>query len=101
MFEGLPREFRVYYDYLQNLRFEDKPDYQFLRTIFSELYHRQGYVQDRVFDWTWIPVRFERPVTVSSMIPIYIDDSELLKLAHQILEKFDKKQNRCISLEDD
>jgi casein kinase I family protein HRR25 len=48
---GLPREFVFYLDYVRKLRFEDTPDYQRLRQMFRDLFIRQGYVFDYMFDW--------------------------------------------------
>ncbi|PRT54995.1 Casein kinase I hhp1 [Wickerhamiella sorbophila] len=50
---GLPREFQVFLSYARNLRFDDKPDYIYLRRILRDLFIRQGYVYDYVFDWTY------------------------------------------------
>lgn len=50
--ENLPAEFQSYLQYCRDLKFEDKPDYNYLRRMFKELYHRKGYHADFVFDWT-------------------------------------------------
>ncbi|KAJ3268097.1 serine/threonine protein kinase [Terramyces sp. JEL0728] len=55
---GLPREFVTYLDYVRKLRFEDTPDYTWLRQMFRDLFIRQSYVYDYVFDW--ILVKEER-----------------------------------------
>lgn len=49
---GLPNEFRVYLNYARSLRFNDKPDYRYLRQIFRDVFVRQGFQYDYVFDWT-------------------------------------------------
>ncbi|ODV62552.1 serine/threonine protein kinase HRR25 [Ascoidea rubescens DSM 1968] len=49
---GLPTEFAHYLEYTRHLRFEDKPDYNFLRRMFRELFIREEYRYDYVFDWT-------------------------------------------------
>ena len=46
-----PSEFATYLNYCRALRFDDKPDYSFLRQIFRSLFHRQGYTYDYIFDW--------------------------------------------------
>lgn len=33
------------------MRFEDKPDYAYLRQLFRNLFHRLGFTYDYVFDW--------------------------------------------------
>ena len=50
--QGFPSEFAVYLNYVRSLRFEDKPDYQYLRKLFRDLFVREGYQMDYVFDWT-------------------------------------------------
>ncbi|KAJ3108106.1 serine/threonine protein kinase, partial [Physocladia obscura] len=54
---GFPSEFVVYLNYTRSLRFDDKPDYAFLRKIFRDLFIREGFHYDYVFDWT--VVRFQ------------------------------------------
>lgn len=49
---GFPPEFATYLDYTRNLRFDDKPDYSYLRKIFRDLFVREGFQYDYVFDWT-------------------------------------------------
>ena len=44
-------EFSTYLNYVRSLKFEDKPDYDFLRKIFKELFFRMGYEWDFMFDW--------------------------------------------------
>ncbi|XP_004297828.1 PREDICTED: casein kinase I-like [Fragaria vesca subsp. vesca] len=55
--EGLcksyPSEFTTYFHYCRSLRFEDKPDYSYLKRLFQDLFIREGYrSDDYVFDWT-------------------------------------------------
>ena len=45
--------------YCRSLRFEDKPDYPYLRQVFLDLLHKEGYEYDYVFDWTIVD-RIER-----------------------------------------
>ncbi|KAH9597377.1 Protein kinase domain [Trypanosoma melophagium] len=50
--KGTPTEFAAYLNYTRSLQFEDKPDYSYLKRIFRELFEREGYRMDYVFDWT-------------------------------------------------
>jgi len=50
--KGYPPEFSHYLNYVRSLRFEDKPDYQYLRKLFRDLFLREGCQMDYVFDWT-------------------------------------------------
>lgn len=40
---GIPSEFVTFLTYTRSLRFEDRPDYNYLRRIFNELYIRSGF----------------------------------------------------------
>ena len=41
----------TYLKYCKNLKFEDRPDYNYLRRIFREQFLKCGYEHDFVFDW--------------------------------------------------
>ncbi|KAF7804621.1 casein kinase 1-like protein 6 [Senna tora] len=47
-----PSEFVSFFHYCRSLRFEDKPDYSYLKRLFRDLFIREGYQFDYVFDWT-------------------------------------------------
>ncbi|KAL3825305.1 hypothetical protein ACJIZ3_021334 [Penstemon smallii] len=49
---GFPTEFASYFHYCRSLRFEDKPDYAYLKRLFRDLFIREGFQFDYVFDWT-------------------------------------------------
>ncbi|CAJ1036059.1 Protein tyrosine kinase/Protein kinase domain/Fungal protein kinase [Leishmania utingensis] len=49
--KGLPIEFASLVCYSRALRFEDKPDYGYLRGMFRRLFEREGYQEDYVYDW--------------------------------------------------
>ncbi|KAM3583453.1 serine/threonine protein kinase [Umbelopsis sp. WA50703] len=56
---GFPNEFSIYLNYTRSLRFDDKPDYSYLRKLFRDLFVREGYVYDYVFDWTVFKLKEE------------------------------------------
>lgn len=47
-------EFSTYMNFCRSLRFDDKPDYSYLRQLFRNLFHRQGFSYDYVFDWNML-----------------------------------------------
>jgi casein kinase 1/casein kinase I family protein HRR25 len=49
--KGYPPEFRMYFEYVRSLRFEDRPDYDYMKRMFRELFYRKGYEQDMLYDW--------------------------------------------------
>ncbi len=50
--KGYPPEFVTFFQVCRSLRFEDKPDYSYTRKLFRDLFIREGYQYDYVFDWT-------------------------------------------------
>ena len=55
----LTAEFATYQNYVRSLRFEEKPDYAYLRQLIRNLFHRQGFSYDYIFDWNTLkPVGF-------------------------------------------
>ena len=53
-FVSFSAEFTTYINYCRSLRFEEKPDYAYLRQLIRNLFHRQGFSYDYVFDWNAI-----------------------------------------------
>lgn len=49
--KGYPAEFRDYFAHCLSLGFEDRPDYRYLKRIFRDLFERQSFEDDGVFDW--------------------------------------------------
>ena len=48
-------EFHSYFEHVRSLSFEDRPDYDYLKRLFRELFFRRGYAYDNVFDWNMLP----------------------------------------------
>ncbi|KAG9018525.1 serine/threonine protein kinase [Tulasnella sp. 427] len=49
---GFPNEFGIFLNYCRALRFDDKPDYSYLRKLFRDLFVRESFQYDYVFDWS-------------------------------------------------
>ncbi|RPA81800.1 kinase-like protein [Ascobolus immersus RN42] len=49
--EGFPEEFSKYLSYVRNLGFEDTPDYDYLRDLFTQALKPTGEVEDGEYDW--------------------------------------------------
>uniref|UniRef100_A0A4W6EQ03 non-specific serine/threonine protein kinase n=1 Tax=Lates calcarifer TaxID=8187 RepID=A0A4W6EQ03_LATCA len=49
--ENFPEEMATYLRYVRRLDFFEKPDYEYLRTLFTELFERKGYTFDYTYDW--------------------------------------------------
>ena len=50
--DGLPNEFCIYFTYALNLDFNETPDYNYLRGLFTNLFNQKGFHHDKVFDWS-------------------------------------------------
>jgi hypothetical protein len=52
---NLPSCFSSYLDVVRILKFEQKPDYAYLRGLFRNLFNLKGYVMDYKYDWVaWL-----------------------------------------------
>jgi serine/threonine protein kinase len=51
MCKGCYKEFHMYLHYCRGLRFDEKPDYDYLEKLFNGLFFRLGYTYDWRFDW--------------------------------------------------
>uniref|UniRef100_UPI00358E6A1D casein kinase I-like n=1 Tax=Myxine glutinosa TaxID=7769 RepID=UPI00358E6A1D len=49
--KGHAPEFATYLTTCRSLRFDDKPDYSYLRQLFRNLFHQRSFSYDYVFDW--------------------------------------------------
>ena len=49
--EGFPDEFATYLRYVRRLDFFETPDYEYVRKLFIDLFYREGYSDDGVYDW--------------------------------------------------
>lgn len=47
----LPPEFEEFLTYTRSLRYAECPDYAKCRSLFTNLYEKQGYKYDNLFDW--------------------------------------------------
>jgi len=50
--QGFPGEFATYLKTCRNLPFDAEPDYSYLRKMFKDLFAREGYQYDFIFDWS-------------------------------------------------
>ena len=51
---GFAPEFALYFNYVRSLNFEERPDYAYLRKIFRNVFIREKFRNDDIFDWTLI-----------------------------------------------
>jgi len=49
--KSFPEEFSIYLNYCRSLRFEDRPDYLYVKRLYRDLYFRLYSEWDLLFDW--------------------------------------------------
>ncbi|KAK0419247.1 hypothetical protein QR680_014037 [Steinernema hermaphroditum] len=52
--KGFPAEFSMYLNYCRGLRFDEAPDYMYLRQLFRILFRTLNHQYDYTFDWTML-----------------------------------------------
>ncbi|GBM01030.1 Casein kinase I isoform alpha [Araneus ventricosus] len=52
--KGVPPEFTMYLNYCRTLRFEDDPDYAYLKQLFNALFRTLNHQFDFIYDWTML-----------------------------------------------
>ena len=58
--KGFPAEFSMYLNYCRGLRFEEAPDYMYLRQLFRILFRTLNHIYDYVFDWTMLKQKSQK-----------------------------------------
>ena len=67
--KGFPAEFAMYLNYCRGLRFEEAPDYMYLRQLFRILFRTLNHQYDYTFDWTMLKQKAAASVPGASNIP--------------------------------
>lgn len=52
--QGLPCEFKSYMDHIKSLTFEEKPNYNYLYNLFTQLFKKKNFIYDNQYDWTYL-----------------------------------------------
>ena len=58
--KGFPAEFQTYFEHVRSLRFDDRPDYDYLKRLFRELFFRKSFSYDNMFDWELLTFQTQR-----------------------------------------
>ncbi|EDO46523.1 predicted protein [Nematostella vectensis] len=67
--KGFPAEFAMYLNYCRGLRFEEAPDYMYLRQLFRILFRTLNYQYDYIFDWTMLKQKAAQATATSTVAP--------------------------------
>lgn len=73
--KGYPEEFRMYFEYCRALRFDDKPDYSYLKRLFKELFVRLHYVADGLYDWVKLKNADGTAILATDPIDMAVEDA--------------------------
>lgn len=99
-------EFATYLNFCRSLRFDDKPDYSYLRQLFRNLFHRQGFSYDYVFDWNMLKFVSYSTKLISHMTNVAADGlalrlPTLLGFSNSIVSKQRKHsvRQKCLLVE--
>ena len=64
--EGLDEEYQVFYNYVRCLRFEEDPDYSFMKRIFKKGLMTRNFLKDGLYDWVKFDV--EKYVRIGDLL---------------------------------
>ena len=68
LLQGFPAEFAMYLNYCRGLRFEEVPDYMYLRQLFRILFRTLNHQYDYTFDWTLLKQKAAASGSSSSVL---------------------------------
>ena len=57
--DKLPNEFIDFIHYIKELQFEDKPNYQYLKSLLGKMYDKNNFAYDMIYDFTKILIEKE------------------------------------------
>ena len=49
---GVPEEFKNCLKYCKTLKFEETPDYSLIKSVFKDLYTKNKFPNDNLYDWS-------------------------------------------------
>lgn len=62
--DGCPWEFKEYFRYVLSLNYDEQPDYDYLRSLFEDLFERHNFIDDGRYDWVIAKERREQNKTL-------------------------------------
>uniref|UniRef100_A0A8C0BSE7 non-specific serine/threonine protein kinase n=1 Tax=Buteo japonicus TaxID=224669 RepID=A0A8C0BSE7_9AVES len=89
--ENFPEEMATYLHYVRSLDFFEKPDYDYLRKLFTDVLDRKGYIFD--YEYDWIGKQLPTPVGSIHSDPALSSNRE----AYQHRDKMQQSKNQVVS----
>ncbi|XP_019760178.1 casein kinase I isoform X1 [Dendroctonus ponderosae] len=90
--KGFPAEFSMYLNYCRGLRFEEPPDYMYLRQLFRILFRTLNHQYDYTFDWTLLKQKTGVPL-VGPMVSMPVPPTSAAVAAQPTTVSRDKKDD--------
>lgn len=95
---GAPSEFNVFLSYCRGLKFDERPDYPFIKKIFKDLFTRSLFEFDFIFDWTIL--NYVRPMNLQRFYKIRRSLTEIEERKEDALEspglvETNKAEKKC------
>ncbi|KAK3846555.1 MAG: kinase-like domain-containing protein [Linnemannia gamsii] len=81
--EGFPEEFGIYLNYVRKLSFEETPDYDFLRDLFTKALKSMNEAEDGVYDWMLLNNGKGWESEADGMGDVYGDNGHVPSASHQ------------------
>lgn len=81
--EGFPEEFGIYLNYVRKLSFEETPDYDFLRDLFTKALKSMNEAEDGIYDWMLLNNGKGWESEADGMGDIYGENGHVPSASHQ------------------
>ncbi|KXJ14274.1 Casein kinase I isoform alpha [Exaiptasia diaphana] len=85
--KGFPAEFAMYLNYCRGLRFDEAPDYMYLRQLFRILFRTLNYQYDYIFDWTMLKQKAAQASAVSGTTAHAKKPDHSAQLSHALMKQ--------------
>jgi hypothetical protein len=59
LFKTLPKQYLILYNYIRSLKFNEKPDYIYIRSQIRSIFLKYHYKYDYIYDWYCIAKRMK------------------------------------------
>ena len=95
---GINREFGTYLRYVKSLKFADRPDYNYLKSLFRNCLKNNQWLEDNVFDWMILASEQPTPTPAAStaISPAGAGKSEQHPRPDKIMEKLNLNNNNNV-----
>ncbi|KAJ5075408.1 tau-tubulin kinase 1 [Anaeramoeba ignava] len=87
--QGLPPEFVKFFEHINSLKYEDKPNYQYLRNLLRETYLRYHFDDNYPFDWEIPSENIQTPILISNSTVANTGMSSVLPTRSPFLAEMD------------